>query len=85
MRAGFAAEDGVALHFRGTSLACVVSSRAQAFAYRVETDEDGVMETRLDASYLGADGATPGVPLAPAALGSPAFAAAIARDEPVAV
>jgi peptidase E len=84
MRAGFAAEDGVALHFRGTSLECVVSSRAQASAYRVEPDENGVVETRLDASYLGADGAMPGVPLAPAALGSPAFAAAFARDEPVA-
>src|SRR3981189_1959360 len=41
MRAGFAAEDGVALHFRGTSLECVVSSRAQASAYRVEPDENG--------------------------------------------
>src|SRR5436305_7139101 len=53
MCAGFAAEDGVALHFRGSSLERVVSSRPGAVAYRVEPAEDGVVETRLDAAFLG--------------------------------
>jgi dipeptidase E len=63
MRAGFAAEDGVGLHFHGTALARIVSSRPRAFGYRVEPDSDGVLETRLAATYLGAaqpdDGAEP--------------------------
>jgi peptidase E len=93
MRAGFAAEDGVALHFHATSLARVVSSRREAFAYQVEPDDDGVVETRLEATYLGARGAAPEPP-APdppavpprAAVASPAFAPiAFARNQPVAV
>ena len=36
MRAGYAADDGVALHFVGTDLARVVSSRRGRAAYRVE-------------------------------------------------
>jgi dipeptidase E len=55
MRPGFAVEDGVALHFIGTRMEHVVSSRAEGGAYLVETGDDGsVSETRLDASYLGA-------------------------------
>jgi dipeptidase E len=45
MRAGFAADDGVALHFHGTSLERVVSSRREAFAFRVEPADDGAVET----------------------------------------
>jgi peptidase E len=52
MRAGFAAEDGVALHFQGTELEHVVSSRRGAWAYRVEPGEDGVVESRLKARHL---------------------------------
>ncbi|HTU78066.1 MAG TPA: peptidase E [Solirubrobacteraceae bacterium] len=55
MRAGFAAEDGVALHFSGTRLARVVSSRADGAAYLVEPSESchaGVRETRLPADLL---------------------------------
>jgi hypothetical protein len=85
MRAGFAADDGVALHFRGTRLQCVVSSRPQSFAYRVEPDEEGVVETRLDASYLGREGAAPELQCAAPALGSAAIAAGSARSEPLAV
>jgi len=88
MRAGFAAEDGVALHFRGSSLEHVVSSRPGAFAYRVEPAEDGVVETRLDAAFLGPEGAAPDPPaLAPGgAPASPAFApAAFACTRPLAV
>jgi peptidase E len=53
MRGGYAVEDGVALHFRGTSLLRVVSSRPGGSAYLVEAGDDGVLETRLEASQLG--------------------------------
>jgi len=55
MRAGFAVEDGVALHFGRRHLRRVVSSRPGAGAYRVEPTADGVRETRLKVCYLGAD------------------------------
>jgi peptidase E len=54
MRPGFAVEDGVALHFRGTHLEHVVSSRADGRAYLVEPHGQSVRETRLSAAYLGA-------------------------------
>jgi dipeptidase E len=60
MRPGFAVEDGVALHFRRTRLSRVVSSRADGCAYRVEHSRDGVVETPLQATYLGADRAPSG-------------------------
>jgi dipeptidase E len=53
MRSGFAAEDGVALHFRGTRLHAVVSSRPDGGAFEVQSTEGGVVETRLRARYLG--------------------------------
>jgi dipeptidase E len=53
MRAGFAVEDRVALHFRGTRLKHVVSSRQGACAYRVQAGAGGVRETRLEAFFLG--------------------------------
>ena len=52
---GFAVEDGVALHFRRTRLAQVVSSRRDGCAYRVQTSADGVVETPLEVSYLGTE------------------------------
>ena len=52
--AGFAAEDGVALHFRGTQLERVVSSRADGRAYRVEQAGDGVVRDAAGDRYLGA-------------------------------
>jgi len=54
MRAGFAVEDGVALHFGRRRLRRVVSSRPDAGAYRVEPTAEGVRETRLEVCYLGA-------------------------------
>jgi len=54
MRPGFAAEDGVALHFRDIHLERVVSSRPDGRAYRVEPAGDGVVEEPLEVSYLGA-------------------------------
>src|SRR5205814_10300145 len=52
MRDGFAADDGVALHFRRKRLRAVVSSRTDASAYRVEPRPDGVCETRLVAAHI---------------------------------
>ncbi len=52
---GFAADDGVALHFRGTLLERVLSSRPNGLAYRVEPVGRSVVEFPLDVSHLGAD------------------------------
>lgn len=52
--AGYAADDGAALVFRGTELSECFSSRPDAAAYRVEPKAGGgVSETRLPARYLG--------------------------------
>jgi peptidase E len=53
MCGGYAADDGVALHFRGTRLQRVVSSRREAGAYRVALSGARVRETRLAVTYLG--------------------------------
>jgi dipeptidase E len=53
MRAGFAVDDGVALHFEGTSLARVLSSRADGAAYHVERVAEQVVESALEVSFLG--------------------------------
>lgn len=52
MPAGYAADDGAALHFHGRELVEVVSSRPAARAYRVELRENGVVETALRTRYL---------------------------------
>lgn len=51
--AGYAADDGAALHFRGMELVEVVSSREGASAYRVALVDGRVEETRLETRYLG--------------------------------
>ena len=52
--AGYAADDGAALVFRGTELAEVVASRPGARAYRVARSPSGdVVETELPTRYLG--------------------------------
>jgi dipeptidase E len=52
--AGFAADDGAALVFRGAALAEVVASRPDARAYRVERGPTGAaVETELPTRYLG--------------------------------
>ena len=61
MPAGYGTGDGAALHFVGTDLAHVVSSRPNARAYHVAPDGPEVTETALAAQYLG----TP-VPVEPA-------------------
>jgi dipeptidase E len=50
---GYAADDGVALHFIGDRLARIVSSRPQAKAYRLEKVGNIVKETALKPIYLG--------------------------------
>jgi peptidase E len=45
---GIACDDGVGLHFRGTTLASIVASRPDARAYRVTRAADGeAVETPL--------------------------------------
>jgi len=53
MAPGYAASDGAALHFRGGSLARVVSSRPQAAAYWVEEVRSAVSEVALPVRWLG--------------------------------
>jgi hypothetical protein len=53
MRPGYAADDGAALHFVGTELAQVVTSRPEARAYRVELRRGRVLTSRLKSRYLG--------------------------------
>jgi len=53
MRAGYAAEDGAALHFVGTELSRVVASRPAARGYRIAADGERVMEMRLATAFLG--------------------------------
>jgi dipeptidase E len=45
--AGYAADDGAALHFVGTELHEVVASRAGARAYRVDPDAETSIEARV--------------------------------------
>jgi peptidase E len=54
MPAGYAVEDGAALHFHGTRLARVVSSRPHARAYRMRACRGRVVRTVIAARYLGA-------------------------------
>jgi peptidase E len=53
LSAGVAADDGAALHYVGTGLAEVVTSRPGAGAYRVERVDGQVVETKLPSRYLG--------------------------------
>ncbi|MGD1930489.1 MAG: Type 1 glutamine amidotransferase-like domain-containing protein [Leptolyngbyaceae cyanobacterium] len=50
---GVAADDGVALHYIGTELARVVSSRPAAKAYRVYLENGRLQEDAIAAQYLG--------------------------------
>ena len=53
MTAGYGVDDGAALHFRGTELFDVVSSKPSAGAHRVQLVDGQVVETPLSARYLG--------------------------------
>ena len=50
---GYAADDGAALHFSGTTLVAAVSSVPGAACYRVSAAAGVVTEERLDTRYLG--------------------------------
>jgi len=50
---GYAADDGVALHFHGKKLVEVVASREGASAYRVEFVNGRVEESKLVTRFLG--------------------------------
>jgi dipeptidase E len=69
MRAGFAADDGVGLHFVGTDLERVISSRPNGNAYRVHPLGREIVEAPLDVCYLGSAGG--------AAAASPQFHASL--------
>ncbi len=56
---GYAADDGAALHFVGTEMAQVVSSRPEARAYRLESMRGRVRTTRLATRFLGDPAAVP--------------------------
>jgi dipeptidase E len=82
MRAGFAVEDGVALHFAGTRLERVVSARADGNAYLVEPAPGGaVRESHLDVCCLDAE-AGPGGTACAAPLARPTRV--VRASEPVA-
>jgi dipeptidase E len=83
MRPGYAAEDGVALHFRRTHLERVVSSRPDGCAYRVEPAADGVLETPLETVYLGVNNAGGSASGPAAASAAKASAATALRLPPV--
>ncbi len=55
MEAGFAADDGAALHFQGPDFIQAVSSRPAATAYRVELVEGRVVESALPTRFLGTE------------------------------
>jgi peptidase E len=50
---GYAADDGVGLHFVGTQLAQIVSSRVDARAYEMRLNDLELIETELLPRYLG--------------------------------
>jgi peptidase E len=52
--AGYAADDGAALHFVGRRLHRIVSSRPHAKAYRVSKSSGDVVERALEPEFLGA-------------------------------
>lgn len=53
---GIAADDGVALHYVGTELRAVLSSRSTAWAWSVSRQADRAVEERIEPVRLGADG-----------------------------
>jgi dipeptidase E len=53
MQGGYAADDGVGLHFRDRELTAIVTSRPAATAYRVDRDESGAaIERKLEATLV---------------------------------
>jgi len=63
MPAGYAAEDGAALHFVGAELSRVVASRPMARGYRLDAVAARVVEMRIATAYLGDANPPPLLPL----------------------
>jgi dipeptidase E len=63
MLAGYAAEDGAALHFTGTELSRVVASRPNARGYRLDVAGRRVVEMRIATTYLGENTETAKLPV----------------------
>ncbi len=63
MRSGYAAEDGAALHFTGTELSRVVTSRPEARGYRLDAVGGRVVEMGIATAYLGNAAAARQAPL----------------------
>jgi peptidase E len=59
LQAGYAADDGAALHFHGATLVEAVSSRPLARAYRVELADGKVAESAMPVRFLGAGSPKP--------------------------
>ncbi len=74
MNCGYAAEDGAALHFRGTELDRVVASRPEARGYRLDPLGERVVEMRIATTYLGDGAPLPTAPV-PEAISTAAAAA----------
>jgi dipeptidase E len=53
LASGYAADDGVGLHFRGTQLQRIISVRPSASAYRVGVESGTIVETPLSPDFLG--------------------------------
>jgi len=62
MPPGYAAGDGAALHFTGTSLSRAVASRPNALGYRLDLVQGRVVETPIQTAFLGDDAAAPPSP-----------------------
>lgn len=52
IQSGIAADDGVAIHYKGQEISKIVSSRPNAKAYRVSFEKK-VIETELETEFLG--------------------------------
>jgi peptidase E len=63
MPAGYAAENGAALHFVDERLHAAISSKPSASAYRVEMLGDELLETAIEPTFLGGQPALDGQPL----------------------
>ncbi len=53
IKAGYAVDDGIALHFKDEELSSSVSSRPTAKAYAVDRKASKVIERELPVTYLG--------------------------------
>jgi dipeptidase E len=53
--AGYAIDDGAAIHFIGDRVNTVVTSRPGAHAYHIRLENGGVIEESLETRFLGAN------------------------------